>query len=393
MSKTIRKKLRIAVVINSFITTGGAERYTVEVSRRLAREHDVHVFCQQWSFEGTEKLTFHKIPRYIKKPSFLDQLLFSFFCHRALDKSFDIVHTHSRIVNFDVLTIHCPCFKTYITEQKTFFKKTMTMISAATSPRVLAWLWLEKKQFAYDKKRLLIAVSENVKKNVQANYSLPDECFRIAYPGVDISMANKSNDDCYHKELRSKLGITVDDLVFLFVGTEFKRKGLDALLEGFKLVFRPNIKLLIAGGGGGKRKKYIELAAKMGLKDNVIFLGLVEQIESLYAIADVYILPTLSDPAPMAPIEAMFAGVPTIMSCSQYCGAAEHIRNGEAFLLKDPTESNEIANSLRKLMNEEYRNELRIRGQALSAELTWEKTTTNTLATYYEVLQRKEAII
>lgn len=395
MNKTMsnnlpKQKLKIAVLINSFITTGGAERYAVEVSRRLAREQEVHVFCHQWSFNGTEKITFHKIPKYIEKPSFLGQLLFSFFCHRMVDDSFDIVHTHARVTHFDVLTIHCPCFRTYITQQKNILKKIFSLISAAFSPRVLSWLWLEKKQFTYNKGRLFIAVSENIKENVLANYSLPDENFRIAYPGVDNTMAKRVNSDNNNKEFRSKLGISENDLLFLFVGTEFKRKGLDVLLNGFKLIHRPNIKLVIAGGGGGEKEKYINLAAKMGLKDNVLFLGLVQDIEDLYAIADVFILPTLSDPSPMAPIEAMLAGVATIMSCSQYCGTAEHIKNEEALLLKNPRDPNEMAKALSRLMDEGYKNELGLRGQALALKLTWDKTTANTLSTYYELLQRKQ---
>ena len=40
--------MKIALLIRRYITTGGAERYAVEVARRLARVHEVHVFAQQW---------------------------------------------------------------------------------------------------------------------------------------------------------------------------------------------------------------------------------------------------------------------------------------------------------------------------------------------------------
>jgi UDP-glucose:(heptosyl)LPS alpha-1,3-glucosyltransferase len=348
------------------------------------------VFCNQWSFGGDEKITFHKIPRRIKKPSVLGQILFSFACRKTVDDSFDIVHTHSRVTDFDVLTIHVPCFRSYITEEKNRLKKFSLLISAALSPRILSWFWLEKKQFAYKRGRLFIAVSEKIKKDVLSNYFLPNDDFRIAYPGVDSSIAKRINADTHKKEVRLKLGIGENDLVFLFVGTEFKRKGLDALLEGFRLICQDNTKLLVAGGGGGKIERYINLAARMGLRDHVHFLGLVEDVEELYAIADVFILPTLSDPAGMAPVEAMLAGVATIMSCPRYCGTAEHIKNGEALILKNPKDPNEIAEALQRLMDESFRNELRLKGQALASKLTWDETTANTLSTYYEVLQKKQ---
>jgi UDP-glucose:(heptosyl)LPS alpha-1,3-glucosyltransferase len=386
-----QKKLKIAVLIRDFVSTGGAEKYALEVTRRLALDHDVHVFAQHWSFDGKEKITFHRIPRLFIKPSFLNQLLFSYFTHRSVDRSFDIIHTYERVSHFDVFTIQSSCFRSLITRQRSLFRRMLVWLSVSISPRKMAYLWLEKKQFTYDKWRLLIAVSENIKKNVQDNYSLPDDSFRLAYTAVDSDIAIKGHDNNRQKEVRSQFGIAEDDLVILFVGTEFKRKGLDALLKAAASIPRPNIKLVVAGGGGGKLKEYVKLAEKLGLHDDVVFLGLVRDVEELYAIADVYILPTLSDPCPLAPLEAMASGVATIMSCSKYAGTAELIKNGEALILENPKDPQEIASALRRLMEKSYRDALSEKGRQLAETLTWERTTEDTLSTYYEVLERKES--
>ena len=47
----------------------------------------------------------------------------------------------------------------------------------------------------------------------------------------------------------------------------------------------------------------------LGIKEHVIFLGLVENMENIYSMSDIYILPTLSEPAGMAPVEAMSSGL------------------------------------------------------------------------------------
>jgi UDP-glucose:(heptosyl)LPS alpha-1,3-glucosyltransferase len=255
----------------------------------------------------------------------------------------------------------------------------------------MAYLWLEKKQFTFDGGRLLIAVSQNIKKNVQDHYPLPDDSFRLAYTAVDSGMLERGGINNHRKKLRSKFGVAENDLVFLFVGTEFKRKGLDALLKAAASIPRSNMKFLIAGGGGGggKLKEYTKLAEKLGLGDDVIFLGLVRDVEELYAMSDVYILPTLSDPCPLAPLEAMASGVATIMSCSTYAGTAELVKNGEALILENPQDAQEIANALRRLMDEGYRKALSEKGRRLAEKLTWERTTEDTLSTYYEVLERK----
>jgi glycosyltransferase involved in cell wall biosynthesis len=383
------KRLRVAVLIRRFVPTGGAERYALEVTRRLALHHEVHVFAQEWSFQGQESITFHKIPRYVKKPTWLNQIFFSHLSRAKVGNAFDIVHSHEKVTHFDVMTIHSPCFRSFLSQEERKWKKILSWVLAASSLRKLAWLALEKKQFADHHERLFIAVSKYVKRDVQANYPLPDDSFHIAYPGVDAGMKRNICAGTERKKLRSKLGLPQDDPLILFVGTEFKRKGLDALLQALSLINPSRFRLVVAGGGGGKMERYVDLARKLGLKEHVFFLGLVANVEELYAVADALILPTLSDPAPMVPIEAMFCGVPTAMSSSMFCGAAEHIRSEEALIINNPREPREIAQTLRRLVDAGFRAELSQKGQALAAELTWERATESTLSAYYEVLQRK----
>jgi glycosyltransferase involved in cell wall biosynthesis len=383
------RKLKIAVLIKRFIPTGGAERYALEVTRRLALHHEVHVFAQEWSVQGQETITFHKISKYMNKPTWLNQILFAQSGRRAVGKTFDIIHSHEKVTHFDLMTIHSPCFRSFLLQEKRTWKRRLSLLSLPFSPRKLAWLGLEKKQFAYHPERLFIAVSENVKRDVQVNYPLPDSSFHIAYPGVDAAKKKNRCAGTDRKKLRSKLGLPQDDLVFLFVGSEFKRKGLDFLLRGLALLPASRTRLVVAGGGGGKMKTYVDLAKKLGLDEQVLFLGLVEKVEELYALADASILPTLSDPWAMAPIEAMIYGVPAAISSSKYCGAAGYIKNNEALIIKEPRDPHEIAQTLRRLMDAGLRAELSQKGQHLAAELTWERTTESTLSAYHEVLRRK----
>ncbi|MBN2033301.1 MAG: glycosyltransferase family 4 protein [Deltaproteobacteria bacterium] len=385
------KRLKVAVLIKRFIQTGGAERYALEVTRRVAARHDVHVFSHEWSFRGDEKITFHRIPRYVTKPTWFNQILFSHLTHKAVGNGFDIVHSHEKVPNFDVMTIHSPCFRSFLFKNKKPWKRILPLLALPFSPRKMAWLGLEKKQFAYHHKRLFIAVSEKVKTDVQANYPLPDESFRIAFPGVDAGMKRRIRAGTDQQKSRSEYGLAQDDLVILFVGTEFKRKGLDALLQALSLYPQSKCRILIAGGGGGKMNRYKSLAKELGLREQVVFLGLVEEVAKLYALSDAIILPTLSDPWAMAPLEAMLYGVPAAVSSAEYCGAAEHIKSGEALIINDPRDPRKIAEAINKLKDPVLRAKLSRRGQALASKLTWEKTTERTLSTYYDVVQRKHA--
>jgi UDP-glucose:(heptosyl)LPS alpha-1,3-glucosyltransferase len=207
---------------------------------------------------------------------------------------------------------------------------------------------------------------------------------------VNVSTKEKIHTHSALKGLKSKLGLKPDELVFLFVGTEFKRKGLDSLFQGLSLLGPAPVKLLVAGGGGDKMRIYQSLAKKLGLSDQVVFLGLVENVEELYPVADAYILPTLSDPSPLAPLEAMQWGLPAAFSGGEYCGAAELVKDGEALIIENPRDPDEIAAILHKLMDADLRADLGQKGRALAASLTWEKTAASTLAAYDEVMRRKQ---
>lgn len=384
-------RLKIAVLIKRFVKTGGAERYAMEVVRRLAWKHDVHVFAHEWIYDGAEPIVFHKVPRLCVKPAWANQLLFSYLTHRAVGREFDIVHSFEKVAHCDVMTVQSPCFGRPSVEGQGLWKTIAGGIGLVLSPRRLAWRWLESRQFSERGARVVIAVSEQVKRNVQTHYQLPDRRFSLAYTGVELPRVEVEPDRQRDAGLRAEFGIAQNDLVVLFVGTEFKRKGLDALLHGLALLPRSRVTLLVAGGGGGRLEHYKALADRLQLGREVKFLGLVSDVERLYPLADVFILPTLADPCPLSPLEAMAAGVATVMSSSEFNGSAELITKGEALILTDPNDPHEIASNLTALMDGHARASLAEKGRQLVRQLTWDKTAEETLSVYRDVIRMRMA--
>jgi len=384
-----KRPLKIAVIIKRFVTTGGAERYAYEVTRRIAKEHEVHVFAHEWEHEEGD-IEYHAIANPINKPTWIKQWLFSSKCYDALSKeSFDIVHSHEKIVNFDVMTIHSPCFKSGISKSGKYGIGILDLLTTFLSPRKLGWLVLEDRQFRKGKNKIFIAVSENVKENVKLNYKIEESRFHIAYPGVNLNIESLN---AYKKDkfnVRKSHGISSEDTVFLFVGSEFKRKGFDILLKAFTVLKEEKAKILVAGDGGGRLNEYKKLVSKVGISDRVIFLGLVKEVERLYAISDALILPTLSDPSPLVPLEAMWAGLPVVMSGPKYCGASEHVKNSEALILEDPLNVDALSKFLKDLMDPLYRSNIALKAKELASSFTWDKTTYETFLAYEHALKLK----
>ncbi len=378
-----RKKLKIAVLVRNFVITGGAERYAFQVSRRLSREHEVHVFCQTWDEALTAGLTIHRVPRPWRKPTFANQLFFSWYCRRAVDDSFDIVYSHERVTRFDVLSIHCHCYRGFLTRSRGW-RKVLRWLGELTSPRGLAYLWLEKRQYGDQPGRLLVADSRMVADDVFENYRLPAERIKVAYPGVDLEEIDRALAHADRPALRSGYGLTDSDCALLFVGTEFRRKGLDTLLKALARPATGDTRLLVAGSGD--IPAYRQQAEQLGVADRVTFLCRVADIYPLYILADVFVLPTLADPCPIAPLEAMTCGTATIMSATPWCGTAEHVHNDEAVILKDPRDPEEIAAAIGRLCNPEVRAEYARKSRELGRTLGWDHTTAITQSAFDQIL-------
>ncbi len=385
-AQTSGKKLKIAVLIRNFVVTGGAERYTYQVSKRLARDHDVHIFCQRWDENLINGFTLHRVPKPLPGPSFLNQLVFSWFCRRMVDSSFDIIHSHERVTRFDVLTIHCPCYRGFLTRARVI-RKLLLWLGEITSPRGLAYLGLEKSQFTFRPGRRLISDSKMARDDVIENYPLPEDYFTIAYPGVEFEAIDRAIAATDREKTRRELGLAAADFALLFVGTEFKRKGLDALLAGLRLVGDKRVKLVVVGGGD--IDNYRAKARELEIEDQVIFTGMARDIYPLYIMADAFCLPTLADPCPIAPVEAMACGTATIMSNVPWCGTAEHVKNDEAIILGDPRDPEEIKKAIIRLLNDDEREKISSRGRDLARSITWEATTAATMTAFNEVLARR----
>ena len=364
--------MKIAVLIRRFITTGGAERYAVEVTRRLAQEHEVHVLAQEWDHEPAG-ITLHRVPLASRKPrGAFNQCWFSAHAARMTrELGCDVIHTHERVTRFDVMNLHSGTFAGGLWGNARGGSKSAfrTWLKVLTAPSVWAYLRLEKLHNKMAPGRFWVADSDMVKREVQQYYPIPDSRFFIAHSGVDQPQPNAAE---RRAEWRRKLGFGDDQVVALFVGSEFERKGLPTLLESMALLGEKAPRLVIVGGKD--LVPYQKRAAELGISEQLTWAGRVSNVKDYYALSDIFVLPTLSDPSPLAPLEAMAYGCAVVISNGRYTGAAELMNHGEAISLEDPMNPAEIARVLERLMDSSTRQTLAPRGRELTRALSWDRT-------------------
>jgi len=375
------KRLKVAVLIRNFNSSGGgAERYCVELTNRLSKIHEVHVFSQHNS-EHSDHISFHKIPQWFKKPRFVNQLLFSWLTKRATQNKFDIVHSHDMATHANVYTLHVPCVRTKWTQTKGI-KKILRWANTLLSPRKIAYLWLENKEMQVLSNRYFICVSEYLSRNILESYPKLYEHMAIAHPGIEIQSYNEREITKLREQFREDYNIPVSAFVLLFVAHGFKRKGLPAIIKALESLNDKSIHIVVAGNGDPKE---IEIHSSV-VKTNTHFIGSVKNMGELYPVADILIHPTLGDTYGMVVLEAMSHKLPVIVSSSEYCGFSEHLSNEEAIILNNPKNSKEISKNIQMLNQQvNLRNRIAENGLKKSKQINWEATTNKTLGAYGRV--------
>ena len=154
----------------------------------------------------------------------------------------------------------------------------------------------------------IIAVSQFTKNKIIENYGINEEKVTVVHNAVEF------NDNKFKKE---DFKIKEKNKIVLFLGRITIQKGPDWFLYAAKkaLEILPNIKFIIAGSGDMERFM-IEKSAEMGMADKMLFTGFLrgEDIDKAYQMADLYVMPSISEPFGITPLEAMRNDTPVLIS-------------------------------------------------------------------------------
>ena len=137
--------------------------------------------------------------------------------------------------------------------------------------------------------------------------------------GVDISKTEVVYNGIENEEYQPHEGdrIESNDRIVLFLGRITMQKGPEYFIRAAKRVLEkvPNVKFVVAGSGD-MTTRMIEEAAHYGIGHRVLFTGFVrgKQVDEVFRMADCYVMPSVSEPFGIAPLEAMRNDVPVIIS-------------------------------------------------------------------------------
>jgi glycosyltransferase involved in cell wall biosynthesis len=381
------RKLRIAVFNRTFSPTGGgAERYSIALVEQLAARHEVHVFAQQIDHQWPG-VAYHRVSAPLRKPRWVNQLWFATATWWATRRGFDVVHSHENTWHGDVQTVHVLPVKYSLFQGRHGFRRALRWIKVVTSPRLLAYLGLERARYAARPGRQVVVTSESLRPIMEAAYPGSREALSVVTPGITLPSLPVTVDR--KREARAGLGLPAQGTCLLFVGNDYRKKGLQALLQATTQL--PADVVLAVVGNPAHIAEFRALAAALKLGDRVFFLGALKDVSPAYAAADILVHPTFEDTFAMVVLEAMAHGLPVVVSGPKYCGIAGLLARGtNALLLDDPRDAGELARVLGDLLGQPaLRQTLSEGAVAFAAHYQWREIALQQEALYFSAVAAK----
>ena len=342
-----RPKLRIAVFNRTFSPTGGgAERYSIALVEQLAARHEIHVFAQKIDHQWPG-VTYHRVSGPFLKPRWVNQLWFATATWWATRQGYDVVHSHENTWHGDVQTAHVLPVKYNLFHAVVGWQRVLRCIKVGTSPRLLTYLVLERARYAACLGRRLVVTSDSLRAIMQESYPASSVMTSVITPG--ITMPVQSATPARKQKARALLGLPPDGFCLLFVGNDYRKKGLNALLTAMAQL--PDDTLLAVVGNPAHVPAFRAQAAALNLSGRVFFLGSLTDVAPAYEAADGLVHPTLEDTFAMVVLEAMSHGLPVVVSGPKYCGISGSLQDGvNAIILDDPQNIKSLAHTLRELI-------------------------------------------
>ena len=390
------RRLKIAIVLDWFLPSKGGESYLVWLAQELSRRgHDVHVFAIEAEKDPAASYQVHLIP-VLRWPRSLRMLSFLFNSGRLVRRdAFDIVHGVGLTLAMNVFNPHGGVEQAYLRQEfrsiSNRFYYLWRWVRQYLSLEHHVTLWIQRRQYLSPRVKRIIAISQMIKRNIAENYGPVVEKVTVVFNSVDLDRFHPRNRDLHRTEKRSALDIPSDTVVLLFVGNNYRLKGLEPLMAAVGLLRRKYptrpIRLLVAGRGQVAR--YRRKARRLGVADLVLFLGSVKHIEQYYAASDIYVHPTFYDSCSLTVLEALASGLPVVTT--RFNGAADAIVSEDGGrVIEDPANVNDLEESIAHYFDEGIRTKARTITRQWMEQVPPGYNMEQTLRVYDEVVREAE---
>jgi len=365
--------MKVLMMARNLTTDISGPRYAVEVSRELAKLGNEVFILTSNPRVHVENARVLKLPRACGR-RFISTMVYSFYARAVKTKyGINVVHGNGYTLLDDVTTVHF---------MSGAFGKQLRRFSMHGRPKNIKAI-TEKAVLRSSKH--LVAVSSLVERELVESYGVPRERITTVHNGVTLREFSPPLGD-EKERLLQQYGLSKNNKLLLFVGgSAYERKGFRFLLDALPHISRDVVVIAICRN---LSKEYRELLSNIAAAERVKVEQYVPNISQIYRAVDMYVLPTIYDPFPLAALEAMASGLPVVVSsCTGLVDIMKDGKNG--IIVDDPSNVVELASAINLLAeSDSTRKRMGLNARNTVEELSWNNAAKKIVEVYESITKR-----
>ena len=312
----------LAFSLFKYFPFGGLQRDFIRVAQKCQeRGFEIRVYTLSWQGEV---------------PDFIDVVIVPVTAitnHKKHERFSNWVNEHiavnpvagvigfNKMPNLDIYYAADGCYEEKAQTQRSFLYRMI--------PRYKHFAHFERAVFEVDSTTEILMISKVQQPFFETHYQTQQERFHLLPPGISRDRMAPDNSIEIRESLRAEFSIPQDHKLLLMVGSGFITKGLDRILLGVSSLsseIREKIHLIAIGQDNPSR--FLRMAKRLGIQENVIILNGRNDIPRFLLGADLLVHPAYAENTGTVLLEAMVAGLPVL--ATDICGYAHYITEAEA---------------------------------------------------------------
>lgn len=336
--------MKLAFCLFKYFPFGGLQRDFLRIAQTLLeRGHAIHVYAMRWDGPVPEGFNVHLL----KTKGWSNHARSMFFAEQVSRQlaveQYDVVIGFNKMPHLDLYYAADVCYQARVKEQRHAFYQLL--------PRYQTWLQLEKSVFAPGQKTEIMLISPLQQKEYTACYQTEADRFHLLPPGIAKDRIAPPNAAAIRDQVRAEYQLKDDEKLLLMVGSGYKTKGLDRSIQALAALPQPLracCRLFVIGHD--KPGRFAQLARRLGVAEQVLFLGGRSDVPDFLLAADLLLHPSYHENTGTAILEALVAGLPVLTL--DVCGYAHYVTTARAgMVLESPFKQANFNQLLEKMLS------------------------------------------